>query len=326
LLVALRLFQGLAVAGEAATSVTFLIEQALPERRALTGSLGTATAVMGMLIGSGVGALITSLLDETELQNWGWRIPFLAGIAISAIAMYLRRSLPEEQVKQDVAKAPLREAFATRWRTMLVLLGLNAVGPVGFYLCLIFAATYLHRTEHLAASTVLGINTIAALVQLLATPLAAAISDRVGRRPVLFFGAGGLLVLAWPLFWVMHHPNPAFALSGQIVLTILVAIFTGTAPTMMAELLPHRIRCTALSFSFNVGFGVIGGLTPLAALYLMRLDQNALSPAYLLMAAAAVSILVLAFLPETSKRLMSGRHDSAIVQSSDFRFSRRHGL
>jgi hypothetical protein len=113
------------------------------------------------------------------------------GFVLSAVAMYLRRTMPSGEEGSKLRGSPLREAFATQWRTMLAVLGMNAVGSVGFYLCFIFVTTYLRKTEHIAASTTLDINSFAMLVQLLVIPLAAALSDRIGRRPVLLAAAAG---------------------------------------------------------------------------------------------------------------------------------------
>ncbi len=151
----------------------------------------------------------------------------------------------------------------------------------------------------MTTSAALDINTVAMVVQLLATLGAAALADRIGRKPVLYAAAAGQLVLAWPLFWLLHHSNPALALLGQCTLAAMAGAFTAPVSTIMAEMLPRRVRCTSMSFALNVGFGVLGGLTPLVALYLIRREADDLSPAYLLMAAAAVSLVTLLRIPET---------------------------
>jgi MHS family proline/betaine transporter-like MFS transporter len=110
---------------------------------------------------------------------------------------------------------------------------------------------------------------------------------------------GGLFVLAWPLFWMMHHPDTSVILVGQLSFAVLVAGFAGVSPVAMVELVPDRLRCTVLSVGYNLGFGILGGLTPMVAVYTIRRSQDDLSPAFLLMAAAAVSFIVIAGLRET---------------------------
>jgi MFS transporter, MHS family, proline/betaine transporter len=310
LLVLLRLLQGLAVAGEMGTSVTFLVEQAGQKRRGLVGSAAMVSAALGTLAGSALGAVLTTLLSAEAINTWGWRVPFLIGIVISGVALYLRRTLPDSEVPAKRAGSPWRESLRTQWRTMLLLVAMNAVGSVGFYLCFVFVTTYLRQTEHMAASTALDINTLAVFIQMGTFPLAAALSDRIGRRPVLLTAAGSLLILGLPLFWLMHHPDPMLAVAGQCVLAALIGCFIGVAPTYMAEMLPGNLRCTTVSLAYNVGFGVLGGLTPLTALWFMHLDANALSPAYLLMAAAAISLVSVLRMPETSGSRLSGVYRS----------------
>ena len=313
LLVLLRLLQGLAVAGEMGTSVTFLVEQAGEKRRGLIGSAAMVSASLGTLAGSATGAALTTLLSAESINTWGWRVPFLIGILISAAALYLRRTIPDSEGPAKTAASPWRESLRTQWRTMLLLVAMNSVGSVGFYLCFVFVTTYLRQTEHMAASATLDINTLAVFIQMATFPLAAALSDKIGRRPVLLTAAASLLVLGLPLFWLMHHPDPTLAVAGQCVLAALIGCFVGVAPTYMAELLPGNLRCTTVSLSYNIGFGVLGGLTPMAALWFMHLDANALSPAYLLMAAAAVSLLAVLRMPETSTQRISGVDQSRVT-------------
>lgn len=121
LLVILRLLQGLAVAGEMGTSVTFLVEQAGEKRRGLVGSAAMVSAALGTLAGSAMGAALTTLLSAESVNTWGWRVPFLTGIVISAAALYLRRTIPDSEVPTQTATSPWRESLRTQWRTMLLL-------------------------------------------------------------------------------------------------------------------------------------------------------------------------------------------------------------
>jgi len=110
---------------------------------------------------------------------------------------------------------------------------------------------------------------------------------------------GGLLVLSWPLLWMMHHPAILIILLGQLGFAVLVAGFAAASPAAMVELVPDRLRCTVLSVGYNFGFGILGGLTPMVAVYAINRSHDDLSPAFLLMAAAAVSSIVIAGLRET---------------------------
>lgn len=291
-LTVLRLVQGLSVGGEYTTSFIFLVEQAPPQRRGLLGSCGPFGVAGGLLLGSGIGTLLTSLLDAQAVNDWGWRLPFCFGIAVGLTGLYIRRTLVEP-ASARLAHSPLVEAFRKQWRSMLRIVGFNVVGAIGFYLCFIYVTSWLRQAEHLAASTAFEINTLAIAILLLLIPLAGALSDRVGRKPVLIAGAGGLLVLAWPLFWLMHHPAVSLVLVGQLGFAMLVSALAGAGPAAMVEAFPRAARCTGLSVGYNLCMAVFGGTAPMVAVYTFQHTHDDLSAAYYLMAAALVSLVVI---------------------------------
>jgi MFS transporter, MHS family, proline/betaine transporter len=304
-LVLLRLLQGLSVGGEFTTSAIFLVEGSAAGRRGFLGSFAPLGASAGTLLGSAIGAAVTTLLGQSSIESWGWRVPFLIGIFVGVVGLYIRSGLVEDRLAQPKTKSPVREAFQTEWRTILRLIGLNAAFAVSFYMGFVYVTTYIRQVDHIAQSTALDINTIAMLVTLVLIPLIGVLSDRIGRKPILLVATGGLFVLAWPLFWMLHHPEIAVVLPAQIAFAVLVACFGGTVPTAMVELVPDRVRCTVLSVGYNTGMAFLGGVTPMVAVYTIQRSQNDLSPAFLLMAAAAVSFAVIAGLRETYKLVLS---------------------
>ena len=118
-------------------------------------------------------------------------------------------------------------------------------------------------------------------------------SDRLGRKPVLLAMTGGLFVLALPLFWMLHHSETIVVLLGQVVFAILNAVYWGPNTATMVELTPGRTRCTVMSIGYNLVLAVLGGATPMAAVYTIRESGYDLSPAALVMGAAAVSFFVI---------------------------------
>jgi MHS family proline/betaine transporter-like MFS transporter len=299
LLVLLRMVQGLSVGGEYTTSVVFLVEGAPAGQRGRAGSWSVFGAVGGILLGSAVGAALTGLLSEEAVARWGWRLPFLAGLGVGLAGLAVRRHLPEAPAAPARTASPLLEAFRVEWRVMLRLAGLNALNAVGFYLAFVYLVSYLSGVVGLPSAAAFDINTVNMLVLLLTLPLAGALSDRLGRRPVLLAAAGGTLVLAWPLLWLLHHPHVAAALAGQMGLAVLLGLYLGVIPAAMVEATPSRVRCSALSVGYNLCLGVVGGTAPMAAAFLVaRLGE--LSPALYLMAAAAVTFAVVLRLRETA--------------------------
>ena len=146
----------------------------------------------------------------------------------------------------------------------------------------------------------LDINTINMVLLLLLVPVAGGLSDRIGRKPVLVGAALGTFVLAWPLFWLMHHPDARLILAGQMGFAVLVGLTLVSSRRRWSRRF-RRGCATSLSFGYNLCLGVLGGTTPLVTAYLITRSHNDLSPAFYLMAAAAISLLVILRLHETAR-------------------------
>lgn len=139
------------------------------------------------------------------------------------------------------------------------------------------------------------------IVLLVMTPLAAVLSDHVGRKPVLLAGAIGLLVAAYPLFWLLHHPDPWLDFLGQFGFAVIASFFMAVIPVTMVEAFPARVRCSAIAVAYNLSLGLIGGTSPIVATFLIQRTHDDLSPAYYLITAAVISILAVLTLRETSR-------------------------
>jgi MHS family proline/betaine transporter-like MFS transporter len=299
-LVVLRMIQGLSVGGEYTTSVVFLVESAPAGQRGRAGSWSTVGAVAGTLMGSAVGAAISTMFSVEAIEHWAWRVPFLLGLGVGLAGLYIRKHIPEPQSipKSDVAKgSPVLEAFRTEWRAMVQISALNVLNAVGFYMAFVYVVTYLEKVARLPISEALDINTINMVILLGVLPLAGSLSDRIGRRPVLMASALAGVVFAWPLFWLIDHPEPLLAFLGQFGFALIIGGFCGVIPVTMVEAFPARLRCSAISIGYNLCLGVIGGTTPLVATWLIDSTGIALSPAYYMMVAAAISLATVMTLP-----------------------------
>jgi MHS family proline/betaine transporter-like MFS transporter len=303
LLVLLRLAQGLSVGGEYTTSVVFLIEQAGARGRGFFGSWSGFGSVGGMLLGSAVGAVVTTTLGRAATADWGWRVPFLLRAPLGLFGLYLRRTVSESMPSgpATVARSPVIEAFHREWRSMLKIAGFYVVNAIGFYMCFVYVTTYWRQIEHRSASTALDINTLSMTLLLVLIPLIGVLSDRTGRRPLLLGATAALVLLSWPLFWLMHQSNTGVILLGQAGFAVLFAITGAVGPTAMAEAFPREVRCSGLSVGYNACLALFGGTTPLIAVYLVRRTHNDLSPAFYVMAAAAISFAVIWHSRETAE-------------------------
>ncbi len=303
-MVILRMLQGLSVGGEYTSSIVFLVEHAPAKRRGYFSSWTVFGAVAGILLGSAISALMSALLTDAEVAAWGWRVPFLLGILVGAVGWLIRHGIPELPVakREPGDPSPVIEAFRDEWRAMLQVIGFNIMNAIAFYMVFVYMVTFLIEQVKEPRSTALDINTISMVVLLVLIPISGMLSDRIGRKPLLLIGTGGILLLTYPLMLAMHQPNDALILGGQIGFAILLGAFLGAGPATMAEVFPARVRVSALSVGYNICLAIFGGTTPLVSVWLIERTHDDLSMAYYLMAGALISLLVVLRLPETARR------------------------
>ena len=299
LLLVFRLLQGLAVGGEYMASSVFLVEGALPGRRGWMGSWGPFGAYAGTLLGSAAGAIVNATMSPDAVMAYGWRIPFVVGLAVGLGGLVIRRHFVERVPHQPPAKSPLGESFRVHWRTILHLVALVAAIAVGFYTVFMYSATWLAQVARVPARTAFAVNTLAMALSLAVILYAGRLSDHVGRRRVLLVTSGLLTALAVPSMALMARGDVAGIVVGQVALAFLVSAISGALPATMAELAPWRVRCTVLSISYNLGMALLGGTTPLVAAWLVSRSGYALAPAVYLAAAGALSFAAAILLPRT---------------------------
>ncbi len=300
-LTALRMIQGLSVGGEYTTSVVFMVEHAPPGRRGVIGAMACCGAIGGILLGSATGAILAETMSQAALERWGWRIPFLLGLVVGLAGFFLRRHVVEASHLGHGGHSPLVETVRAHAGLLARLAGLAAFNAVGFYLLFVYIVSWLQLADGIAPAHALGINTLNMALLLPMMIGMGWLSDRIGRKPVLLFATILGLVGAMPLFWLMHHDNVGLVMLGQFGFVVAIGAFLGTQPTVMVEATPPEVRCTAIALGYNITLGVIGGLSPLAATWLVQRTHDSLSPAWLLMAAAAISFASVLLFRETHK-------------------------
>ena len=211
---------------------------------------------------------------------WGWRIPFLLGAvpAVFGIGYPGAKSVVYRPLLLCQARRGLacrRGAPGIIGRPILRMVCLLLMQGIGFYMVFIYAASYLTERMHITTARALDINTLALLAMLAGAPVAATASDRIGRKPVLDFVVVATFVLAWPLWWLMHHqsfaPDPGWA---EVDFGLLMGLAFGVTPATMIEMLPTEVRCSGVAIGYNLCFGMFGGTTPLIATYLVARTAN----------------------------------------------------
>ncbi|MFO1069188.1 MAG: MFS transporter [Geminicoccaceae bacterium] len=292
LLVILRVLQGLSVGGEYTTSIVYVVEHAEPAHRARMGSMVMVGGVAGMLMGSGVAALVANLLGADAFAAWGWRVPFLLGLPLAVMGLALRRRLPELPHGTGTAgeRAPLVEALRSEGPAIGrgILLCLSC-GPV-FYLLFVYVVSYLRLEQHLPEAQALDLSTAGMVVILVAVALGGVLADLFGRRPVGLVSMGLLLVLAWPIWASFTAASFVTLLAGQLLLAALIGLYAGQIGATLVESLPRRVRCTAIALSYNISVGLFGGFSPMVATWLVRRTGDDMLPAVLAMIVAAGSL------------------------------------
>jgi len=310
-LTVLRAMQGLALGGEYPSSMVFLVEHAPNGRRGLVGGFAALGAVIGLLLGSATGALLAITMPADALQSWGWRIPFLLGVFVGIAGHLLRRHI-EETVPARVAGArpALLETLRDHWRLVVRIGAATTLTAVGFQLLFVYLVTAMQIDNGFTPAEALTINSASMLVLLPSMLLGARLSDRFGRKPILMAAALFAFAAAWPTFWLLHQPNPYLVLAGQMGAAVFMGIFNATLPALIVEAVPAHIRCTAVALGFNVSIGVFGGLAPFTATLLAERTHSYLTPAFLVMGAAAVAFMAVRSFRETVHEPLEGRLDA----------------
>jgi MFS transporter, MHS family, proline/betaine transporter len=295
----LRMVQGLSVGGEYTSSMVFLVERAPEGRRGLMGALTSCGACGGILLGSAVGAGFAAMMPTAALESWGWRIPFLLGLVVGIAGYFLRQHVLDTVPAEPRKRAPIVETLHDHWRIVVGFAGLSVFNAVGFYVSFVYLVSWLQTADGMAPARALEINSMSMALLLPVMIATGILSDRIGRKPVLLAATVLGFVGAVPAFWLLNHHSVLLALLGQLVLVVTIGTYGGTQPSIMVEAAPASVRCTAVALGYNICLGVIGGLTPLAATWLVSRTGDEISPAFLIMAAAAVTFATILRFRET---------------------------
>ncbi|MCL3997247.1 glycine betaine/L-proline transporter ProP [Streptomyces lavenduligriseus] len=313
LLLAARLVQGFSTGGEYAGASTFIAEYAPDKKRGFFGSWLEFGTLAGYIGGAGLVTLMTALLSSDDLLSWGWRIPFLIAGPMGIIGLYLRMRLEETpafaaQLEKAEArpKVPLRDMVAGQWKALLICMGLVLVFNVTDYMLLSYMPSYLTSElkydETHGLLVVLGVMALMMIVQ----PFAGALTDRIGRRPVIAAGCAGFLLLSVPALLLIRQGSLLAVGLGMAALGLLLVCFTAAMPAALPALFPTRVRYGSLSIGFNVSVSLFGGTTPLVVTALIGATGNMMMPAYYMMAAAVVGGFAVWRMSESAGRPLPG--------------------
>jgi MFS transporter, MHS family, proline/betaine transporter len=307
LLVVARLIQGFSAGGEWGGSTSFLVEYAPKNKRGLYGSWQQVSTGGGLLAGSLVSTIFSFAMSPETLNSWGWRIPFLIGILLGILGLYLRMKIDdtpkfkEAEVTHETVKTPLKEMFTKHPKQILKSIGFTMHWTVSYYIFLTYMPTYINKVLHLSFSFALAANLIVLVFFMCIVPFMGHLSDRFGRKPMLICSCLGFIVFAYPVFLLIGKGGFLFVLLPQFVFAIFEAMYSGAGPAALAELFPTRVRNSALSVGYNLGVALFGGTAPFIATYLISATHNNFSPTFYVIGCAVVSFFVLLTLRETNQ-------------------------
>lgn len=271
-----RLLQGLSVGGEYAASATYLTEAAAPERRGFASSFQYVSMTAGQIIGLGLLIVLQRTLSDDALHGWGWRVPFVVGALGAAIIFYLRRNMLETEVYEESAdagavagddKGSMKALWAHKREAFLVV-ALTMGGTVAYYTYTTYLTKYLSNSAGLSKQTATLVSFCALIVFACLQPLAGALSDRIGRRPLLITFAVGSTFLTVPIMTMLKHAGsfwPALGLS--LLALVIVTGYTSINACVKAELFPTGIRALGVALPYALANALFGGTAEYVALW-----------------------------------------------------------
>ncbi|MDQ0092872.1 MFS transporter [Paeniglutamicibacter psychrophenolicus] len=267
-----RLIQGLAHGGEMGTSVTYLVERAPRGRRAFFGSTSWFSVVLGTILATLTGLLLTSNLSETDVREWGWRVAFGIGGVLGLYALYLRRRLTETDAFEEASKstdpatgpasaAPHKQGLAHHWKAILVVFGLSAGGSIMFYTWLIFMPTYAQIQHGQDSSSALTASLIAQVYFLGAVLLAGWLGDRIGRKPLVIAFGIAFVLLTIPIHRLVDGSFAGLVTALLAAMTVMALLF-GVNGAIWAEVFPTRVRAAGVAGPLSLATAIFGGTAP----------------------------------------------------------------
>ena len=321
LLVLLRCIQGLSAGGEWTGSAAFLVESTPSNRRGIFASIVSGTAALATIVGSLFALFLDSILTDSEVLSWGWRIPFLMAAPLALIGLYIRSQLSETPVFEKVKAASAAASttvsdrlavfrgFRRNIKPIVLTLAIAAVQGLGFYYLATYVVNYLTATVMLDRGTALGLAAIGLFVYMVLCPIAGALSDRFGRRKLNIIGTIGYVVLPFPVFYLMSGGQGFAVVAGIILLSLAQCLVSVTTVVMLVELFPASTRASSSALGFNFALAFIAGPGPFIGAWIAGATGSAIAPAgYLVLVAILALIVIVKWLPETANRDISVEH------------------
>ncbi|MGQ7934195.1 MFS transporter [Paraburkholderia sp. D1E] len=302
-----RVLQGISAGGEFGSATSMLVESAPAHQKGLFGSFQMFAQAVAGVLASLVGVLITQGLTPAQLESWGWRLPFLLGLLIGPVGLYIRNRVDEPELfrvtREREPSLPFGQLLRGYWREIVIASGLVAGTTIMQFVFNIYMPTYAVQYLRMPPSTPFVVIAISGVVRILACPAFGALSDRVGRKSVLAWGFVFSLVAVWPCFaWLKADPAMSTLLAIELLFGVLGAAVLGPLSTALAEMFPVSGRSSGLSVSYNLSTTVFGGFTPLIVTGLIVVTGDRMAPAYYVIFGVLLGLAAALALPGAAAR------------------------
>ena len=299
-----RLLQGFSVGGEFGSAVAFLVEHAGDRKGYSASWQWSSTGVVSVIVAL-FGLVLTTLLTHQQLVDWGWRIPYVFGLLIGPVGLYIRSRIAETPEFLGASKpptVPIGDLLRSHPIPVLLSLGASIISNSSYYL-LLYIPTYAVKTLHLPAYTGFAATLVGGIMLAVFSVVAGHLSDRTARPRIMLAMAGLFAIAAYPTFWLMvAYPSLATAMFAVGLLNLIKAGYSGVLPSLLAEQFPVASRAVGIAFSYSISVTVFGGFAPFVATWLIALTGDPLSPSFYLMATALLSIVALLAIQRRSAR------------------------
>ena len=306
LVVCARLLQGIAAGGAVGGATAMLTEHAPSGRAGYFASWQAASQAGALLLGALTAAIVTAVVSPTQLDAWGWRLPFFVSLLIVPLALYIRRHIDDPEVfvhQKRAISSPLMLLWRTHKAAVARGFGITIIWTVSTYFFFVYVPLYAHTVLMLPMKVTLFSNSLALAFMLGIAPAAGHLSDRWGRYSPMIASAVAIVLLIRPGFgFLLSHPNVQALASFQVLSAVLAALFIGPAPAAIAELFPMGVRSSGMGVAYNFSVTLFGGFAPFIATGLIARTGNPFSPTWYVMLSCGLSLLALLFTLRTSSR------------------------
>lgn len=305
LLVIGRLIQGFSAGGEVGPATTYLLEAAPPEKRASMTAWQGITQMLAGAAGSGIGLALAASLSEAELYEWGWRVPFLIGLLVAPVGLYVRMTLPETldaSQAHDSGWAVLRTLFTKHWGAVLLAV-LCIVGPTISTYISGYMTTYAIKTLNQPAGAAMYLTFTGYIAGIIGIPIGAWIADRTGARVAVVVPRILFCAIVFPAYQIMTAAGASLdtLTAVNFGLNFVLALANGGLYVLITQVFPMAVRSSGLSLGYAIAVTVFGGTTQLVVTWLIGAYSDPLVPAWYQIAANVVSILAVMAIPAAAE-------------------------